>query len=551
MRILYFFLVFILLLPVQTIAQLNFDWKKVYIAPKTDTNNQLLTSTEVVDMVTHKGKIYAATSNWNNPLQPFKGQVIVKNSYFEDWLLDVDPSGLISRASSIKSVVFQTDINGQSLTQPDTVLFIGLTTHEFSNSPYPGKVAWRNDNNGSWTYYDLDFTNHHLKRTEVRSLGFYRDKITNADIVFAGATPAPLGIFAGRYDVTQPEKIVWDTVAEFLPVNFERILGFSECNGTLYAATKSRILKRNDGHSVSQRWVELIDFLDPQYFNVYSQGLYSIFANDEDIRSFTTINLFNPAREVLTFTTFNRLFHYDPASAKLIEEINLKNWLQNETGNQYNYIQSGIISHFHTSANDTYQLIGIEAIFDTVFLAANPQPNFEGIDSKGFIIARQHLPDGTSNYQLLAISDPQFSNDTLTRVRTIINSPFQQEAETIYAGGFAPWGNDVENTGWIYLGKLQSETSIISADMTITDISVFPNPVGSQLCISGLHPGFNGLLYIYDPLGKCVKKEVIHCHDASENTCLTNISSLKNGLYFIRVDENNNAVFSGKFIKSS
>lgn len=522
MRLIYFIMFFSLIAPAPILAQLQFEWEKVYDAPATDINNQVLTSTEVVDMVAHKGKIYAATSNWNNPSQPFKGQVIVKKSYNEDWILDVDPPGLISRASSIKSVVFQNDLTGQALAQPDTVLFIGLTTHDFSTSPYPGKVAWRNDSNGAWTYYDLAFTNHQLNRTEVRSLGFYRDKVTEADIVFAGATPAPLGIFAGRYDATHPNKIVWDSIAELLPINFERILGFSECNGTLYAATKSRILKRNDGDSVSQRWVELIDFLDPQYFNIYSQGIYSKYANDEDIRSFTTTTLFNPTREVLTFTTFNRLFHYDPVEDTLIEEINLKDWLQTETGNQYNYIQSGIISSFITAQSDTFQLIGIEAIFDTVYLAANPQPNFEGIDIKGFIITRQHQTNGTSNYHLLNINDTIFSNDTLTRVRTIINSPFQQEPNTIYAGGFAPWGADVENTGWIYKGiSLQALSINDEAHLQQNKLFVYPNPASNFI-----HGDFKNGFFIYNSFGQIVKSNK---NSAKE----IDISNLNSGMYFI------------------
>jgi hypothetical protein len=539
MRAFYCIWVFILVVPVQIFAQLQFEWQIVYDAPETDSNNQVLTSTEVVDMVTHKGKIYAATSNWNNPLQPFKGQVIVKNSHTADWLLDVDPPGLISRASSIKSVVFQTDINGQALVQPDTILFIGLTTHDFSDSPYPGKVAWRNDSNGTWTYYDLDFSNHHLRRTEVRSMGFYRDKVTNADIVFAGATPDPLGIFAGRYDATQPNKIVWDNVAEFLPVNYERILGFAECNGVLYAATKSRILKRNDGHSVSQCWVELIDFKDPQYFNVYSQGLYSIYANDEDIRSFTTTTLYNPVREVLTFTTFNRLFHFDPLAKTLIEEINLKDWLQTETGNQYNYIQSGIISPFYTSQNDTFQLIGIEAIFDTIYLANNSQPNFEGIDNKGFIIVRQHLTNGTSNYQLQSISDPLFPNDTLTRVRTIINSPFQQEPGTIYAGGFAPWGNDIENTGWIYKGQLAQVSSVYETEKN-EELIIFPNPANTAITISTEFLNEPYSVRIFNAKGSLVLSK--------NNQNSIDISSLLSGVYLICIQTNQGMV-TRKMIK--
>ena len=523
----------------QVDAQLSFDWQKIYDAPFLDSNSELLTSTEVVDMVSHKGALYAATSNWNSPTNRFKGQVISKTSSGTNWILDEETQGRTSRASCIISVVFSTDKNGLPLFEQDTILFIGTTTHKGLQPTYPGKVAWRNDQTGNWVYHDLAYASHAMNRTEIRSLGFYRDKITQADIIFAGATPAPLGIFAGRYDASDSNKIVWDSVAEFIPVNFERILGFSECNGELFAATKSRILKRNDGDSVGQRWVELLNFLDPQYFNVYSQGLYPIYANDEDIRSFTTTTLFNPTREVLTFTTFNRLFHYDPVSETLTEEINIKDWLETETGKQYNYIQSGIISRFHTTESDTFQCIGIEAIFDTVYLAGNPQPNFEGIDAKGYIIARQHLPGGATSYQLLSISDPQFANDTLTRVRTIVNSPFPAETETIYAGGFAPWGNDVEHSGWVYKGKRVQITSLTKPKET-EELVLFPNPAGSTLSFKWGHIKEPFDVYIYKGNGGLV------LHQSNQN-CL-DISDLASGNYFIKL-QTSHTLLHQKFIK--
>lgn len=506
----------------------QFQWQKQYDAPFTDVNNNVLTSTEIVDMVAHKGKIYAACSNWNNPNDRFNGQVVVKSDASTDWVLDEHPAGRISRASSIISAVFQTDRNGMPLVQPDTILFIGTTTHKGLQATYPGKVGWRDDVSGDWHYYDLAFASHAMNRTEIRSMGFYRDKITNTDIVFAGGTPAPLGIFAGRYDSSHPDKIVWDSVAEFEPVNFERILGFSECNGTLFAATKSRILRRNDGDSVSQRWVELINFLDAPYYGLYSPGLYDIYKFDEDIRSFRTTRLLNPTREVLTFTTFNRLFHFDPVSETLIEEINLKDWLQTATGNQYNYIQSGIISDFITLGSDTIQMIGIEAIFDTLYLAANPKPNFEGIDIRGFIITRKLHSNSTVDYSLISIADSLVPGDTLTRVRTILNSPFPGEAHTLYAGGFAPWGTDVEHTGWIYKGAETFNTYQNEMYLLQSDVNIFPNPASDKITVSTPYK-VNGIK-IFDLTGRLILSE-----DMAVKNEIALPDFCTSGVYIIRI----------------
>ena len=46
----------------------------------------------------------------------------------------------------------------------------------------------------------------------------------------------------------------------------------------------------------------------------------------------------------------------------------------------------------------------------------------------------------------------------------ITKSPLQQEAETFYAGGFAPRDNYIENTGWIYKGQLTYGLSFYEAE---------------------------------------------------------------------------------------
>lgn len=530
----------VVLTPVQLYSQIQFNWEKVYDAPYIDINNRTLTSTEVVDMVVHKGKIFAATSNWTNPNDRFNGQVIVKTSPASGWQLNEKLPGRVSRASSIISSIFRTDKNGQLLSKPDTILFIGATTHKGLNATFPGKVAWRNDAAGSWTYYDLAYSNHPMNRTEVRSMGFYRDKITNADIVFAGTTPSPLGIFAGRYDISNPDKITWDPVAEFLPVNFERILGFAECNGILYAATKSRILRRVDGVAVAQRWVELIDFRDPQYFIPLSQGLYSKYAADEDIRSFITTKPPDFTNQVLTFTTFNRLFHYNPVNNSLTEEINLKNWLQTKTGKRYNYIQSGIISNF-SSGSDSYQLIGIEAIFDTAYLSSNPQPNFNGIDTRGLIISRKIISPGQINYDLIRISDSLHPNDTLTRVRTILPSPFPAENQVIYTGGFAPWAAEVENTGWIYKGTVKQNTS--GSGNRPPEILIYPNPTNGLLIFKSVDNINIKCITLFTPLGKLMGK-----YYPADVEATIDVSSHKSGLLFALAEFDNGAFLTRKIV---
>ncbi|MFW5725828.1 MAG: T9SS type A sorting domain-containing protein [Bacteroidota bacterium] len=532
------FFISLLFFTFNAMSQPRFNWQKQYDAPVVTPGNDTLTSTEVVDMVSHKGFVYAATSNWNNPNDRFRGQVLVKKSSELDWELDYQTEGRMSRASAIKSVVFSFDKMGQPLEVPDTVLFIGLTNHKGWQPEYPGRVAWRNDTSQSWTIHDLGYTTHHLNRTEVRSIGYYRDKITGADIVFAGATPAPLGIIAGRYDPDLPQKIEWDIDAEFLPVNFERIIGFAECNGSFFAATKSRILKRNDGLNPETRWEELIDFLDPEYLEEWGQGIYDLYARDEDIRSFRTWKD-ESGKEYLMFTTFNRIILFDPVTEELSVELNICDWLNDNTSEQYNYIQSGIIHDLNFDGK-TYQAIGIEAIFDTIFINQNNPAQVFGIDTRGMILLRDASDAEDITYQLLHIEAPEYPADTLTRVRTLVNSPFPDEPDEIYAGGFAPWGNDVQHTGWIYKGNPAADETAIIHSFANPGIMLYPNPVHEYLYLNLGNNQIPQSIEVLDSQGQMINRISGRSH--------LNVQSLLPGNYFLRVTINN-SVLTTKFIK--
>ncbi len=159
-------------------AQTNFNWTKNLALPFTDVNNISLTGTEVIHLVPHKGKLYAGNSYWAENTDPRRGQIWVKETYNGNWKRDYQMPIKNSRVPSLYSFVFSKDFNANTIPN-DTILFAGATYDKGSNINGPAVVYVRDDNSNSWITHNLGFTSHSFAYTQIRSMGFYRDKVTN------------------------------------------------------------------------------------------------------------------------------------------------------------------------------------------------------------------------------------------------------------------------------------------------------------------------------------------------------------------------------------
>jgi arylformamidase len=485
-------------------AQTNFQWKKDLDLPFTDINGNALTGTEVIHIVTHKGKLFAGNSYWNETTAPRRGQVWIKETANGNWKRDYQMPVSHSRVTSLYSFTFFKDKNGNTIAA-DTLLFAGAT-YDYGNGSGPAVTFVRNDVNNSWIKHDFQTTGHPFGYTQVRSMGFHRDKVTGADIVFAGANPAPTGAYAGRYNAAVAGKIEWDATPEFTPAGYQRIMGFAVCNDTLYMATQREIYKRIDG--VNPQWVQIVNLASPAIINQYGSNLDPYWLNDEDIRGFRSIK--NPAgtADVLIFGALNHIFRVEPkTNYKLVAEQNIEDVLENATGHDFHYLQTQIIKDYRVpGSNDTVQLIGFEAFYDTTYLSQNPQPNFKGFNKQGWYFERKQT-GANITYQLKEIIDFSITPqpDSLARVRTFETSPFLQDSgKVIYSGGFAPWFiGGVTNTAWIYKGTYQN------------------NPVGGYVKNSNINyatgtPQNQLNLDVYVPNAGAAKKPVmIYVHGGS------------------------------------
>ena len=98
----------------------------------------------------------------------------------------------------------------------------------------------------------------------VRCMALHRDQTTNAQFLFVGASPAPLGIVKGAYDPEAPGKIRWFPEVELESLSRKgrggrgKWFGMASVNRSLFASSARRIFRRIDDPEA--RWIKVASF---------------------------------------------------------------------------------------------------------------------------------------------------------------------------------------------------------------------------------------------------------------------------------------------------
>ena len=269
-------------------------WTQSYQAGYKDQNGLFAGGSEIMHIVSHKGKLFASNGYWCDARwvippegQKQSAQVIRLDSPESQWLVDLDlgkSNGLgleYMKGNILKSVSFTKDENGKLLDKPVNLLIMAAG----AGFERGGAIsAWvRNDDSGIW--------NHSLVRHGVNSGGvrwvprdmqIYTDKVTGKEQLFL--LMGNPGINAGVYDPKLPGKIRWDRNLEFpfLKEGFLQIrpMGIVLANDNLYFSAGTSIYKRIDGERPD--YVEVLD-LEKENFNE------DVDADNGGIRGLTTI----------------------------------------------------------------------------------------------------------------------------------------------------------------------------------------------------------------------------------------------------------------------
>lgn len=249
-------------------------WSLSYDAGFRDENGAYAGGSEIMHIVPHHGKLYAANgywldSHWVIPPDAEKqsAQVLRLDSSAGTWQVDLEMGkrngyGLrYMKGNILKSVTFSIGADGKLLPKPVNLLVMAAgATFERGGAV----SAWvRDDEKGEWNHTIVRHgANTGGIRWVPRDMEVYRDKVTGVErLILLLGNP---GVVSGVYDPSLPGKIRWETILEYpfpeVGSVKTRPLGIVQANGSLLFSVDDAILRRHDGSRPS--YTELLRLAD-------------------------------------------------------------------------------------------------------------------------------------------------------------------------------------------------------------------------------------------------------------------------------------------------
>jgi len=234
-------------------------WTQSYNAGYTDAKGAYAGGSEIMHLVGHRGKLYAANGYWTDSrwsTRPYaerqSAQVLRLDSSNGRWQVDLDMGKANGRGlrymkgNILKSITFTRDGAGKLLAKPKNLLVMAA-------GAYTGKdgvvSCWvRDDTAGTWKHAIVKRGSRSGgARWVPRDMEVYRDKATGVERLFM--VLGNPGIISGVHDATKPTGIRWDENVEFPSKGTfaTRPLGIVQANGSLLFSVGGVIYKRLDG----------------------------------------------------------------------------------------------------------------------------------------------------------------------------------------------------------------------------------------------------------------------------------------------------------------
>ena len=435
-------------------------------AGEKDINGKVMCGIELMRILPFKGKLYAANSLWteSDPSIPKACQLLVLDSPDAKWKLFHQFTARNLRLTCLQDVTFMTDGAGNKikpvemlLAAPDQIVAGAIQVYSLD------------DNTDTLAPMTVGTTND--KYADTRAIGWHHDSVTGIDHVFAGNTA--LGIYRGVYDPKATGRILWQ--ASEYTVNAgayspdgERVMGFANCNGILYAATSKHILKRTDG--ASPTWASVKEYPN----EISASGIRGLAAVPNPTGRGQVL-LYN-CRGNDKQTCVRRL---DPANgyAETVE-LNINADMGKRLGARIPYVLSAYNDFLNCTLPGTREnvwMFGLEMSFTPSAVQQHPEwrvfkaegkyrPGMSSRDmyyaAEGRYYVRHTSASGEIRYEQKEISDPALP--TLVSVRTIAVSPFPaDQGKVLYFGGYDANYQPSHNTAWIYRGSyIPAKTSL-------------------------------------------------------------------------------------------
>lgn len=240
------------------------QWVHSYNAGYVDRNGAWAGGSEIMHLVAHDGRLFAANGYWDDAKwvippdgQKQSAQVLRLDKPSGRWEVDLDMGrandlGLqYMKGNILKSVTFTRNVNGKLLDKPRTLIVMAAGAH-FEGG---GAVsAWvRDDKTNKWRHTLVRHgSNAGGVRWVPRDMQVYRDKITGQERLFLllGNPGIISGVFHAEANGGKGE-IRWDRHVEFPFLTKGSVkmrpLGIAIANGSLYFSEGASIYRRNDG----------------------------------------------------------------------------------------------------------------------------------------------------------------------------------------------------------------------------------------------------------------------------------------------------------------
>ena len=247
-------------------------WTQSYDAGYEDLKGAYAGGSEIMHIVSHKGKLYASNGYWVDAHwvippdgQKQSAQVLRLDSLAGKWQVDLDMgqsndrgTGLHERQHSQVRYLYPRRFRQTPPKSAENLLVMAAG----ANFERGGAVSsWtRNDKKNTWVH---TLVRHGSSvggiRWVPRDMEVYRDKKTGIERIFLSLGNP--GIVSGVYDPTTPGKIRWSKHLEFpFPEGgslHTRPLGIVQANGSLLFSEGGAIFRRVDGEK--PRYEKIID----------------------------------------------------------------------------------------------------------------------------------------------------------------------------------------------------------------------------------------------------------------------------------------------------
>ena len=414
-----------------------------WTAGASDENGKRMNGTEILKLASHQGKLFAATSMWMETDRSLGGcQVLVKESANSDWKVDLDMGPNHTRMTALQAFEFRSDHRGKPIEPVKMLLATPLSRRGIVS------IWARQDDNDDWLEFPLGSSK---TTSQVRGMGFHRDSVTGADMVFAGVSgsknaDASLGMLTASYDANATGNLVWSRKPELMLPKGQRFMEYAVCNGKLYASSTKDIWVRKDGKN-------------PKWKSVYHNARMT---SGGGIRGLVTVPAPSGDKEALLFITTGVARTLDPNRKNTVnKELDIAAFLAKEWDLPIDGSLAGynkIVHDIGANGQDRW-LIGFQCSYDKRYVenggmeARNVRVRDDGrrpiryfASERNFLI--RSIEKGKPVYTVRSFEAA--GKGTSGAVRSIVRSPFAGEENTLYLGGGECNGMPSHDTGWIY-----------------------------------------------------------------------------------------------------